>query len=51
MELDPKTAAVYEKLKAIRTRKDLKLKPSPYLKETFTGFDGKEHLFFKQCIF
>ncbi len=43
MELDPKTKAVYDKLTALRVRKDLKLKPTPFLKTTFTGFDGKEH--------
>lgn len=41
--LDEKTQAAYEKLKAIRIRTDLKLRPNQYLKETFTGFDGKEH--------
>lgn len=41
--IDANTLAVYKKLKAVRTRKDLKLKPTPYLKETFTGFDGEEH--------
>lgn len=43
MALDPKTAAAHAKLSAIRLRKDLKLKPTPFLKSTFTGFDGKEH--------
>ena len=32
----------YEKLKALRTRTDLKLRPCKYLKQTFTGFDGQE---------
>jgi SNF2 family DNA or RNA helicase len=41
--LDPRTAKTYEKLKEIRKRTDLKLKPTPYLKDTFTGFDGEEH--------
>jgi hypothetical protein len=41
--LDAKTAKTYEKLKEIRKRTDLKLKPTPYLKDTFTGFDGEEH--------
>jgi SNF2 family DNA or RNA helicase len=41
--MDEKLKRVYEKLKEIRERKDLTLRPSPFLKETFTGFDGKEH--------
>ena len=41
--MDPKTAAAHAKLTAIRKRTDLKLKPTPFLKTTFTGFDGKEH--------
>jgi SNF2 family DNA or RNA helicase len=32
----------YEKLKALRTRKDLTLRACPNLKDTCTGFDGKE---------
>lgn len=31
-----------ERLKAIRERKDLKLKPTPHLKTTFTDFSGNE---------
>lgn len=31
------------KLKSLRTRTDLKLRPTQHLKTTFTGFDGKEH--------
>ena len=34
---------LYKKLKDIRTRKDLTLRPTKYLKSTFTGFDGEEH--------
>ena len=40
--MDDQTKATYEKLKQIRTRTDLKVKPSKYLKPTFTGFDGVE---------
>jgi len=40
--MDTQTQAIYEKLKQIRTRSDLKVKPSAYLKQTFTGFDGVE---------
>ena len=40
---DPKLKAAHDKLKALRTRTDLKLKPTPFLKPTFTGFDGKEY--------
>ena len=32
----------YKKLKALRSRTDLKLRPCKHLKQTFTGFDGKE---------
>jgi len=32
----------HEKLKAIRERQDLSLKPTPLLKETFLALDGKE---------
>ena len=31
---------VYDKLKAIRIRKDLAVRPSKYLKDTFVGLDG-----------
>lgn len=41
--MDERTRKAYEKLKPLRKAKDLKLKPTPYLKTTFTGFDGKEH--------
>jgi hypothetical protein len=34
---------VPERLQKIRDRKDLKLRPTKYLKQTFTGFDRKEH--------
>jgi SNF2 family DNA or RNA helicase len=40
---DERLKAAYSKLKKIRTRKDLSLKGTPLLKETFTGFDGQEH--------
>ena len=33
----------YEKLKKLRSRTDLTLRPCKHLKTTFTGFDGKEH--------
>lgn len=33
---------IIEKLKVLRTRKDLKLKPTPLLKQTFTDFSGTE---------
>jgi intein/homing endonuclease len=33
----------HAQLTKIRERTDLKLKPTPLLKETFTGFDGEEH--------
>lgn len=35
----------YQKLLTIRKNFDLKLKPNPYLAETFTGLDGQEHPF------
>lgn len=40
--MDERTKATYEKLKEVRSRSDLKVKPSKYLKATFTGFDGVE---------
>lgn len=40
--VDPKLEQVYEKLKEIRKREDLKAKPSQHLKTTFEGFDGVE---------
>lgn len=33
---------ILDKLRAIRDRKDLKLKPTPHLKQTFTDFSGNE---------
>jgi SNF2 family DNA or RNA helicase len=33
----------YEKLKQLRTRKDLQARQSLLLKDSFTGFDGQEH--------
>lgn len=41
--MDTQTQATYEKLKQLRTRTDLKVKQSKYLKTTFTGFDGNEY--------
>jgi len=41
--LTDKNAKVYAKLKTIRDRKDLTLRKTKHLKETFTGFDGQEH--------
>lgn len=43
--MDPKLAAAYEKLKTIREREDLALKPTPLLKQTYTDFDGNERPF------
>ena len=34
---------VYDKLIRIRENQDLTLRPTPHLKQTFTGFDGQEH--------
>lgn len=39
----PPTPPVYEKLKTLRARKDLEIRPTQHLKDTFTGYDGKEH--------
>lgn len=39
---DEKDKALFERLKVIRTRKDLKLPPNPILRETITGLDGVE---------
>lgn len=36
-------AATHKKCRELRTRTDLKLKKLEHLKETFTGFDGKEY--------
>lgn len=36
------TPKIIEKLQGIRTRTDLKLKPTPHLKQTFTDFSGNE---------
>jgi SNF2 family DNA or RNA helicase len=43
--MDEALKVAYEKLKEIRGRKDLALKPNKYLKDTFTGFDGQEYPF------
>lgn len=40
--MDDQTKQTYERLKQVRARTDLKVKPSKYLKQTFTGFDGVE---------
>lgn len=40
--MDSKLAAAHGRLKKIRERKDLSLKPTPLLKQTFTDFDGSE---------
>jgi len=42
-DADPNLGRVYAKLREIRSKKDLTLKPNRYLKDTFTGFDGEEH--------
>lgn len=42
LENDPQLASVYEKLKPLRTRTDLKLKPTKYLRPTLVGLDGVE---------
>lgn len=39
----PPTPPIYEKLKGLRSRKDLEVRSTKHLKETFTGYDGKEH--------
>jgi len=39
---DPQLQAVHTKLKGLRERDDLKLRPTKHLKETFTDFDGQE---------
>jgi len=39
---EDRVARVAAKLKAIRERTDLKLKPTPHLKTTFTDFSGNE---------
>lgn len=41
--MDSTLKVAHDKLKQIRARKDLNLKPTPFLKETFTGFDGEEY--------
>lgn len=41
--MDEKLVATHAKLKKIREREDLSLRPTPMLKETFTDFDGTEH--------
>jgi SNF2 family DNA or RNA helicase len=40
--MDDDLRAAYTKLKGMRERTDLALKPTPLLKETFTDFDGLE---------
>ena len=41
--MDDALKATYEKLKGYRTDTDLSIRASPFLKKTFTGFDGTEH--------
>lgn len=43
--MDPRLKATFEKLKQIRSRTDLVLKPTPLLRSTFTDFDGTEKPF------
>jgi len=43
--MDPKLAAAHTRLKQIREKTDLSLKPTPLLKQTFTDFDGSEKPF------
>lgn len=43
IERDPKLQETYEKLKDYRARKDLKIKMNSFLKEEFTGYDGKTY--------
>jgi len=45
MSSDPvsQMTVVQDRLKVLRGRTDLKLKKTKHLKETFTGFDGKEY--------
>ena len=43
--MDPKLAAAHRRLKLIREKTDLSLKPTPLLKQTFTDFDGTEKPF------
>ena len=40
--MDATLKVAHKKLKDIRTRTDLSLKPTNFLKKTFTGFDGEE---------
>lgn len=40
--MDERLNATYAKLKELRTRTDLSLKPTELLRETFTDFDGSE---------
>jgi SNF2 family DNA or RNA helicase len=40
--MDVRLQAAHEKLKEVRKREDLSLKPTPLLKPTFTDFDGSE---------
>lgn len=43
--MDSKLTAAHERLKKIREKTDLSLKPTPLLKQTFTDFDGTEKPF------
>jgi intein/homing endonuclease len=43
--MDPKLAATYSRLKKVRQREDLSLKPTSLLKQTYTDFDGTEQPF------
>lgn len=45
MAQDPLLKEAHDRLKKIRKRTDLSLKPTPLLKQTFTGFDGEEKPF------
>ena len=45
MSSDARLKAAHERLKQLRDRTDLSLKPTPLLKTTFTGFDGAEQPF------
>jgi len=45
MDHPPALQAAHAKLKAIRSRKDLKLRPTPYMRERITMVDGSERDF------
>ena len=45
MSSDERLKATHDRLKELRERTDVTLKPTPLLKTTFTGFDGEEHPF------